>query len=293
MIYLLIGIVIGLIIYHLLLQKEIRNLTRQLTQLRIHKLHRTLSSEGSPKLLDPLLTELNALIATQQDAISQLQKHKVHLKADLMNISHDLRTPLTAIYGYLQLLNDEQLTVQERTHYLEIATQRTEVLEKLIQDVFYLGKLEANTIEHERTPLRLDMILKEQLISLYQVFEEANMNVIPVIAEHTVQVSDEAAVKRIFNNLLLNAVQHGAHTLTITHDWDADQRCYTRFNNPLDQNVTPDINRVFNRHYTGAPHRNQSNSGLGLAICAELCAQLEHDIEAYIEERQFIVEIYW
>lgn len=293
MLSLLAGLILGLGLYHFVLTKHLRHLTHRIAHLRQHQLQRELRDLTNYPPVQSLLEEFSQIDVQQKETIVQLKRDNQHLRADLMNISHDLRTPLTAIYGYLQLLNDAQLTPRERTYYLTIATQRTEALETLIQNLFYLGKLEANTIEYQRAPLRIDMILKEQLISLYQNFEEAGIHVDLNVGDESLHISDKIAVERIFNNLLCNAIQHGNSPLTITHQLDENQQCYTRFSNTLQPEATPDIDQVFNRLYTGASHRNQSNSGLGLTICAELCHQLGHRIGARIVDNQFMIDIYW
>ena len=286
--YILIGCCIGILIQKLLTKVELIRLTKQLKKRREQQLHHQLTVSSNHYLLSELLEELSLTLDNQNNTIIELQENKQQLKTDLMSISHDLRTPLTAIYGYLQLLNDDTLSPAERQYYLNIATQRTEMLQRMIQDLFYLGKLEANTIEHDMIEFDLDELLKEQIAGMYQLFYEANIELTLNIEENTRICSDEAAIKRLFNNILLNSIQHGQHKLHVEHT-----RTYTRFSNPIHSQENIDINRVFSRHYTGSLHRSQNNSGLGLTICYEICQQLGHHITAQIENGHFILTIVW
>ncbi|MDO4431897.1 MAG: HAMP domain-containing sensor histidine kinase [Aerococcaceae bacterium] len=288
----LIAFVLGFLCKKWLISKELHFLTQQLQAMRKQKLHRQLTVRSSHAEFTPLLEELGLTIEEQRSNVAQLQQQESQLKADLMNISHDLRTPLTAIYGYLELLNDTDLSASERTHYLEIATERTQILQAMIQDLFYLGKLEANAIEHEVELVALDHLLKEQIVGLYQAFQEANFELDVAIEEQTFVKTDSAAATRIINNVLTNSLQHGQSPLTITHRF-VNGRYETQFKNTLSPQHTVNIEQVFQRHYTSHTHRNQNNSGLGLTICYELCQQLGHTIEAHLEGNQFILTITW
>jgi hypothetical protein len=289
----LIGIVIGYFIKKYFVICEIKSLKEQLQDIQTKNFtHTELSSSRGSSALTSLVNELNDLLRKQRALLETQQAHEDRLIDDIANISHDLRTPLTAIYGYLELLEQNDLTEEERRYYLNIAIERTEVLQNLIQNLFYLTRLQVDNITLKKEEVAIDQVLKEQVVGYYQKFEEENIDVeIDIPSVKKVHTNQDAA-KRIINNLVINIIEHGVNKAKIKV-FEDDEAVIMQLTNEITDDSNIQIDQIFKRHYMGSKNRNTSNSGLGLTISKELSEQLGHKIQIKIENNTFIVILKW
>lgn len=224
----------------------------------------------------------------------QLEQQEQQLREDLGNISHDLRTPLTAIIGYLELIQAEETHTEVASSHLDYAMRRANKLTLLIQNLFFLSKLEQQVLELKQAPLAIDQKLTDILVSHYPLLQSASITIEEVTIHPTPLVSTNAeAVDRIFTNLLLNMIAHGTGTASIEHR-KTPQGIVTRFTNGIQPDEPIDLTRIFQRHYTQSHERSQGHAGLGLAICHELVTQLGHTLTATQPTPDtFQIEIIW
>jgi len=287
------GILIGYFIKRYMIHLEVKSLREQLQTIQDNKFRQTeLSvSMGSSELVS-LMNDLNDLINEQRIILENQQLQEGQLLEDIANISHDLRTPLTALYGYLELLDGPDLTPKERQYYLEIALARAEVLQRLIQNLFYLTRLEAQSIELKKDVLQIDQLLKEQAVMFYKDFRKQDITLNLNIEDIPTVISDEDAVNRILSNLFNNILEHGIKSASI-EIFEQNGKAVTRFSNEITEEDTINADQVFDRHYMSKENRNTSNSGLGLTISHELIKQLGHKIMVDISDNEFTVTIHW
>jgi len=287
------GIVIGYFIKQYMTRLEVNSLKQQLQDIQDNKMtHSELSTTlGSSELMS-LINDLNGVLNEQRTLLERQRLQENQLLDDIANISHDLRTPLTALYGYLELLDDAELSPQERQYYLDITLARTEVLQRLIQNLFYLARLETRNIELDKENLAIDQLIKEQAAMAYQDFQTQDIHLNLNIQNVPSIISNEDAVVRIINNLLNNILEHGTEEAHI-EVYKENDAIVTNFCNQVKPDDTLQIDQVFERHYMSQENRNTSNSGLGLTITKELIEQLGHDINVSLSENEFTLKIKW
>lgn len=206
------------------------------------------------------------------------------LKEAAANLSHDLRTPLTAIGGYLELLAQEEHTAASR-RYLSVIQERTEAMKGLTEEMFRLTVL-LSSEPPKREQVNLCAVLEESLASHYALL--SSRGVTPEIQMPDVPIRralSREALLRIFDNLLTNAARYSDGTLRISLTEDGTF-CFQNCTSSLD---SIQANRLFDRFYTVDSAR--SSTGLGLSIVKTLTGQLGGQIDASYEDRTLTIRI--
>lgn len=236
---------------------------------------------------DPAMRKLAAAI---NDQLRRLRKQRMHflqgdteLKEAVTNISHDLRTPLTAICGYLELLEDiEKDEVAER--YLTQITSRVEVMKQLTEELFRYSVV-ASVKELSEETLDLRRVLEESLLSYYGAMQQRGiMPKINICTEPVERYLDKAAVNRIFGNVISNALKYSDGDFEVTMSAGG----VIVFANTARDLTSLDVERLFDRFYTVETGRN--SSGLGLSIAKLLTEKMDCTIEAeYVCDKLLII----
>lgn len=223
----------------------------------------------------------------QQLEILQKERHRFHqgdleLKNAITSISHDLRTPLTAICAYLDLLNREEINEKVR-RYLAQIQNRANVLKNLTEELFHYSVV---TTSQELKPDRVNMvhILQESLLSFYGVMQEKGIQPqidlpeIPVWRE-----LDVSALNRIFSNIISNAVKYTDGDFSVCMKEDGS----IIFSNRAESLNIVSVGRLFDRFYTVEARRN--STGLGLSIAKNLTERMGGLIDAnYTNGKLFV-----
>lgn len=269
-------------------KKEIRSIKNQLHE-HTKGVEKPIDVVLIDKNLTGLAAEINISHSLQKEKELSILRKERRLKESVSNISHDLRTPLTSMIGYLQLLQKTKLE-NEQKEYLEISLARGRYLQTLIDDFYDISLLE----DKENTPvmekINLDNILADIILSFTEQFEERN--IIPTITfadKPTYVKADETMLKRIVMNLVSNAVRYGTKELQIeiAH---ADY-IEVNFTNRIQNQQNIDISRLFDKFYTADLSRNHSGSGLGLYIVKVLAEKMGGEVTATLQEQTLNIRL--
>lgn len=230
---------------------------------------------------DPYMRRLAAEINAQL-RILRKEHHRYHqgdleLKEAITNISHDLRTPLTAINGYLGLLAQEEKS-ENVQHYLAQIQNRTEALIDLTEELFrYSIAVSSQSLK----PERMDLVraLEESLVSFYAVMQEKHIKPqIELPGEPIWRQLDQGAVSRCFSNIISNAIKYSDGDLTVAMTADGT----VTFSNTAQKLNAVAVGRLFDRFYTVEASRN--STGLGLSIAKVLTERMGGNIFAEYQE---------
>lgn len=286
-------ILIVLLIIFILKTKEINRLTLELKKLnregKIEKLRLSLPNKN----IENLVVEINTLIDDKRKMENIYKEKDMELREAIANMSHDLRTPLTSIMGYVYLLNDDKLNKEERKEYLRIIEKRSLVLNDLITNFYGLSRIQADQYEIKFEPVNLELVLGEIIAAFYEnldyKFGEPEINIEEGLG--TV-LGDKQALNRIFTNLIENIIKHGEGEVKISLK-KKNKYIVMEFSNKAEELESKDVNRIFEKFFTKDRMRTGQNTGLGLAIVKLLVEKQGQKIEAKKVGNRLIINIIW
>lgn len=280
-------------ILYFLLYKEISNTTSQLSVINRTSTNSKIKNFSSMKVMKKLTLEINKSLEEKQKSEIEHKRMDVELRQAIANMSHDLRTPLTSIMGYIQLIEDENLSDKEKKEYINIVRKRAEALQILVSSFYDLSRLEAKEYKFELKSLNLVNILYDLMASFYKDFKNKNMEPIIYVDERiSAVIADENAVRRIFTNLIQNALNHGNNYISISMEQNS-KYIITTFTNDAPDLKEEDISHLFERFFTADRTRSGQSTGLGLAITKELVEQMGHNISTKFSDGKLSVIIKW
>lgn len=237
---------------------------------------------------DPYMRKLAADINTQLHLLRKehhrYQQGDLELKEAVTNISHDLRTPLTAINGYLGLLEQEEKS-ENVQRYLSQIQNRTEVLINLTEELFrYSIVTSTQSLNYEHVDLV--RVLEESLVSFYAVMKEKNVEPQIKLPEEPIWMQlDKGAVSRIFANIISNAIKYSDGDLSVVMSADGT----VTFSNTAKNLNAVTVGRLFDRFYTVEASRN--STGLGLSIAKVLTERMNGTIKASYTDERLNIEV--
>jgi len=235
------------------------------------------------KELIPFLIEINNILDFNHKMLVDHARNEEAMKKMLSNISHDLKTPLTVVLGYIETLQHKKDIDNEEKHILlkKVHEKTLEVLD-LINKFFHLAKLESGDKEISLTRINLNEVSTKNILCFYDVLTDKGLEVkIEIPKDNIYALGNEEALDRILNNLITNAINYGSDGkvigLTLKEDekfgyievWDRGKGI-----NELNKE------RVFERMFTLEDSRNKNyqGSGLGLTITKRLVEKLQGEI---------------
>lgn len=237
---------------------------------------------------DPYLCRLAASINTQlrtlRDQRHRYQNGDRELKDAVTNISHDLRTPLTAICGYLDLLEKEPLS-ENAARYLSLIENRTEAMKQLTEELFrYSVILCAQELEME--PVCLNGALEESIAAFYAALTSRGIRPqIHMSGKRIKKPLNREALSRVLSNILSNALKYSDGDLEITLHDDGE----IVFSNTATGLNQIQVGKLFDRFFTVEAARN--SGGLGLAISKTLVEQMDGTISAEFENSRLSIHV--
>lgn len=206
------------------------------------------------------------------------------------NLSHDIRTPLTSLDGYFQLLKDEtDKSAQE--HYIDIIQERITSLKDMLEELFMFTKLKNDSFKLELSNCCVSRLLKQTVFSYYEEWKKQGIEPSLDICEDTIFITANAqALRRVFQNVIKNALVHGQNSICIQMK-QINKMVHILVSNDVKNPDDIDVDKVFERFYKADEARSISSSGLGLSIAKELVERMGGSIEARLEGKRFVVEI--
>lgn len=240
---------------------------------------------------DPYMRKLAASI-NEQLRILRRQRHKYlngdrELKGAVTNISHDLRTPLTAICGYMDLLEREEKS-ETVARYLDLIENRTEALKQLTEELFHYSVIISAGEDMERETVLVNHALEESIAGFYGALTGRGIEPVISITETPVERQlNRAALSRIFSNILNNALKYSDGDLEITLQEDGTMV----FSNSASGLNEVQVGKLFDRFFTVEAARN--SSGLGLSIAKSLVEHMDGTITAALANGRLSIVVYF
>ena len=235
---------------------------------------------------DRHILSLAAILNKQLRELNQ-KKHlytqgDIELKTAITNISHDLRTPLTAICGYLEVMKGEEKTPKMQD-MIDIITERTELMKRLTEELFKYSVILTEE-QAEQSELSVNGVLEDCIMGFYaSLTEKGIVPTIEITETPVMRTGDKLSLSRVFSNIISNAIKYSDGDLDIK----MDENGTIIFSNTASKLTPLQVSKLFDRFYTVESARN--STGLGLSIARTLTERMGGVI--YAEYRDSILVI--
>ena len=266
-----------LLAYLLVLRHSLREAAEELDEKLRTDTNTLISISSGDRAMQSLVTHINRQLQALRRERLRLHSGNAELTAAVTNISHDLRTPLTAICGYLDLLEQEPQT-EAAARYLAVLRERTDAMRALTEELFRYSVLTATADELHTEPVCLNDVLEQSLAGFYGALSARDITPsVQLPEEKVIRPLDAAALRRVFDNILSNAAKYSDGDLAVVLAPDGE----VTFSNRASALSRVEAARLFDRFYTVDSARG--STGLGLSIAKLLTEKLHGTISADYE----------
>ncbi len=272
------GIVaIVLIIKLITMKKSVKEIQDKLTDRLMTDTNTTIDISSRDRQLRRLCADLNRQLMALRKERLKYQQGDREIKEAVTNISHDLRTPLTAICGYLDLLDEQEQSPQIR-HYTGIIRERTETMKQLTQELFRYSVETTKTEGEPDEEVCINSVLEEGILAYYGALKKAGIEPnISITDTRIVRSLNKKQLLRIYGNIISNALKYSDGDLRIQL-LDNGEAVFSNHCSSMDE---IQAGRLFDRFYT--VESGARSTGLGLSIARSLTEQMKGSISAVYE----------
>ena len=280
----LIILVLFLLVRLILMKKELRRVTNAMTD---NPSHGQMNMDFVDRDLQKMITEVNNLYAEILKICAESKADENKLKESVSVISHDMRTPLTSIIGYLQVAvrSDDNDEIKDS---VRIALERARYLNELVNDFFELSLIESDQVEIRMESVNLSGIICEEILAESPQIDRKGLE--PVFAQQDKDFyvkADAQKLTRVIQNLISNAVKYSEHRLEFIIEECGDGTIVLKIITDASEKI--DNDKIFDRFYQNDSSRTKGGAGLGLYICKSFVEMMDGSIRA--EQKGNVFEI--
>lgn len=225
-------------------------------------------------------TELNDLIKNFNIMAEQLSKIETLRSDFIANVSHEFKTPLATIQGYVTLLEDDKLTKEERNNYLNIIFDATKKLTNLTSNILKISKLENQEVEINKKEYNVSEQIREVIILLQASWEKKNIEFDLELPDCMI-ISDEELLQQVWMNVLSNAIkfssEFGKIDIILKSHSNYISIGFKDYGSGMDEET---IKHIFEKFYQGDKSHSKEGNGLGLALCKRIVSICKGEITA-------------
>lgn len=283
----LIAIIIALLVKVHILQKSVKEIEIAFADRLITDTNILIDISSGDKNVCRLANTINGQLRKLRTERRRFQQGDLELKNAVTNISHDLRTPLTAICGYLELLEQEEKS-EVVNRYIRVIKDRVDILTQLSEELFRYSVIISTKDNTIREQVIINTVLEESIAAFYTVLTERN--IVPEIQISEIKVIrmlDRSALSRVFSNLISNVIKYSDGDLKIVLSENGE----VTFSNMASGLDEIQVGRLFDRFYTVEAARK--STGLGLAISKTLVEQMNGTISATYENGRLSIHVFF
>lgn len=296
MIYIIILLVVILLIVsfrHLFLKKEINRAVKMLSSINRDEANRKMNIHLYDKSLERLTEEVNIHIDKRKRSEAMRKQSENMMKQSISYISHDLRTPLTSINGYIQLLESKDLSEEDKEEYLKIIKGSSSRLNILLEDFYELSLIDQDEYPLAEEQVDIKEVILEVLFGFYNEFEQSGMTPdIDMPETSSYLYTDPSILRRVVENLIINAIRHSTGSIDIRLVVTPSVIQFT-IGNPAKNLSEEDIIHMFDPFYKADQTRKGEGTGLGLPITKSLMEKMGGAIHAESPEDDLKIICQW
>jgi signal transduction histidine kinase len=276
-----------------LLKKEIKRTTRQLHQVNQNQTSKKVDISYNDRHFEDLAKEINNQIDLTKQAEAVKRSTENELKQAISHISHDIRTPMTSILGYIQFLESDELSPELKKEYIATIKNSAGRLKILLEDFFELSIIEQTDYPMKMERVRLNDLIADALLGFYEEFNKRTIEPDIHIPDHEIMINaDASAVKRVVENLVVNSIRYSTGNVSIRLE-ERDAAVVLRISNTVDKLSEQDVHHMFDRFYKADQTRTGKGTGLGLPIAKSLMEKMNGKISAELNGNQLTMVCEW
>ena len=282
----LIALVLFLFVWLLMLKKEMSRIAQEMKE---NEDRRQLNINLVDGDLQSMIAEVNTLYEEILQTKIETMKEEDRIKESVSMISHDMRTPLTSIIGYLQVAQ-KSVDREEVDQNVEIALERAKYLNKLVNDFFEISLIDSEQVEINIEKVNLCEIICEEILAESPEIDRKGLEPSFEQSEENIYVSaDREKLVRIIQNLISNAVRYSDKRLEFRVDPEVDGMLDMKI--ITDPGAKIDTDSIFDRFVKGDSARSNGGAGLGLYICKGFAEMMGGSIKAAQDEESFTITL--
>ncbi|MGM0126351.1 hypothetical protein IGI37_003780 [Enterococcus sp. AZ194] len=267
---------------------QLKKINEQLLFVQKHESNMLLTSQMDNRLFNQLIILLNQELVQHKEEKVQLILKEQAIKETITNLAHDIRTPLTSLDGYFQLLVTSQ-DHEKQDVYVANIKNRITTLTEMLEAIFTYTKLQNDDYDLQMSEVQINQILFATLFTYYPILSEKNIEPELNISDEPIIIEgEETAITRIFSNVLKNSLEHGAGDIKVSLQKE-DKQVVFSCQNAIQSGDSLDEAKLFDRFYMSDLSRTGHSTGLGLVIAKELVKKMQGTIELMIDEKTFTV----
>ncbi|MDN6161548.1 MAG: HAMP domain-containing histidine kinase [Tetragenococcus koreensis] len=274
-------------------KKTIYELTKQIENIYANfGTNELLKIQSQSKNKVAFVTALNQLLRRYKKEQQYYAKREKDLRKEMTNISHDLRTPLTSIKGFTELLQSKRFSPNEEQEYLDIIYKKVALLTKLTESFYVISQVESDDYPIQTEKLDLNQLVIDLMMSFFDEFNKASLTV-SIDETNLPEISvDLKATSRIFTNLIQNAVRYAKNYFRVTFAEDERFVILTFANDVYDFDETQ-LTAIFKRSFSMDTSRSKGETGLGLYIVKKLVEKQQGKVKAAVNDNEFSLSLYF
>lgn len=242
--------------------------------------------------LERLAAETDASIDAHRRQAAEGRTREARLRREIADLSHDLKTPLIAVRGFLQLVERDGLAAASSPERLSVVRARVDDLGRLVEDFFELSVLDSSERRLELAPVNATEVVTEVLVGFYTSFEAKGIEPeVRVPGEALLVMADATALARVVRNLVANALAYtgGGVRLELAGDRDHAKLVVA---NPSPGMTDEQAQHLFERFYRADRARTGPHAGLGLAIVLELVRQMAGSVSGALVSGELVITVH-
>lgn len=285
-------VVISLLTTFRLIQyrQQLKNINHQLRFIQCYESNLLLTTQLSSKQFNEMIGLLNQELLKQKNRSIDFQRQEKFVKESITNLAHDIRTPLTSLDGYFQLLIKSR-DMEKKEGYIAIIKNRITTLTEMLEAICTYTKLQNNDYDISLSKIQVNQILFTNLFAYFPLFSEKKIEPIIDITEEPLSImGDEATLSRVLSNIVKNSMDHGQGEIRISLQKEFHQVMII-CQNGIRPEDSLDISKLFDRFYMSELSRNGQSTGLGLVIARELVKKMNGTIELSVNQTIFSATI--
>ena len=244
-------------------------------------------------LFDDIVKDINEIGKTINIAVEERLKSERMKNELITNVSHDLKTPLTAIINYISLMKKEDIQPKHLKDYVQVLDKRSQRLKILIEDLFEASKIGSNNIELNLEENDINQLLTQTLVEMEDYINESKLDFIVNTPDKEVYIlADGKKTFRVFENIISNILKYSLEKTRVYIDLvESDKKVHISFKNISKHQLNFDPDEITERFTRGDLSRNTEGSGLGLAIAKGLVQAQGGELKVDIIGDLFVVNI--